>query len=210
MISSPTRGEDALRDKHDHAGGHAGEIIHRVGGYGGDCAQTVLVEIAHRQIPQMLGDLHTLICRGAVACVCLQGGGAVFEQRRSNDRYQHNRKGMQDRFCGHAACQDRLQTDGDRRDLQCRKQRRQYAEGDGTIKLAALPLVTETEEFFQNLKHSPHLLPYCHGTQYARSRGTGTAGRFAEALPASLSLQRSRCSPQRSGRHPRWWRADGQ
>ena len=75
------RGEDAFRDEHDHAGGHAGEVIHGVGGDGGDSAETVLVEIAHGQIAQMLGNLYALVCCGGIAAVRLQGGGAVFEDR---------------------------------------------------------------------------------------------------------------------------------
>ena len=74
-------GEDAFRDEHDHAGGHAGEVIHGVGGDGGDSAETVLVEIAHGQIPQMLGNLYALVSGRAVAAVRLQGGGAIFEDR---------------------------------------------------------------------------------------------------------------------------------
>ena len=58
-----------------------GEVIHGVGGDGGDSAETVLVEIAHGKIPQMLCDLYALVCCGGIAAVRLQGGGAVFEDR---------------------------------------------------------------------------------------------------------------------------------
>lgn len=51
------------------------EIIHGVGGDGGDSAETVLVEIAHGKIPQMLGNLYALVSGRAVAAVRLQGGG---------------------------------------------------------------------------------------------------------------------------------------
>ena len=203
-------GENALRDEHDHAGGHAGEVIHRVGGHGGDGAEAVFAEIAHRQIAQMRGNLHAFVGGGAVAGIRLQGGGAVFEKRRANDGCQHDRKGKQDRLRSHAACQDRLQHHTDRRNFQRRKQSRQYAEDDGAIELFPLPIVTEMKELFQDLKHGRHLPPRCHGLQYARSKGLHTADRFAAAPSAFLLRRYGRRLPRRSGWRPRWWRAGGQ
>ena len=158
----------------------------------------------------MLGNLNPLVSSGGISAVGLQGSGAVFEKRRPDDRYQHDGKGKQNGFHRHAARQNRPEHDADRRNFQRRKKRRRHAEDDGNVELPALPPVAEMKEFPQNLKHVRHLLPHCRGTQYARSKETHTADRFA-AVPSGFPLLRyAHHLPPQSGRRPRWWKAGGQ
>ena len=74
-------GEDALRDKHHHTGGHTGKVIHGVCCDGCNSTQTVFIKITHRQILKVLGNLYALVRRGTVAAIRLQSGGAVFQER---------------------------------------------------------------------------------------------------------------------------------
>ena len=63
------------RCDHNHACGDIRHIFHGVGGDGGDLAQAIVIEPAHRQIPQMLRNLNPLVGAGAVACTGLEHGG---------------------------------------------------------------------------------------------------------------------------------------
>ena len=68
-------GQEAPRCDHDHPCGNVGHVLHGVGGDGGHLAQAIVIEPAHRQIPQMLGDLDLLVGAGAVARTGLEHGG---------------------------------------------------------------------------------------------------------------------------------------
>ena len=77
-------GQEAPRCDHDHPCGNVGHVLHGVGGDGGDLAETVVVEPAHGQIPQMLRNLNPLVGAGAVACTGLEHGGLHVDGNRND------------------------------------------------------------------------------------------------------------------------------
>lgn len=85
-------GQEASRCDHNHACGDIRHIFHGVGGDGGDLAETVVVEPAHRQIPQMLRNLNPLVGAGAVACTGLEHGGLHVDGDGHNQRSDDDSK----------------------------------------------------------------------------------------------------------------------
>ena len=80
------------RCDHNHACGDIRHIFHGVGGDGGHLAETVVVEPAHRQIPQMLRNLNPLVGAGAVACTGLEHGGLHVDGDGHNQRSDDDSK----------------------------------------------------------------------------------------------------------------------
>ena len=77
-------GQEAPRCDHDHPCGNVGHVLHGVGGDGGHLTQAVVVEPAHRQIPQMLGNLNSLVGAGTVACTGLEHSGLHIDGNRND------------------------------------------------------------------------------------------------------------------------------
>ena len=77
-------GQEAPRCDHDHPCGNVGHVLHGVGGDGGHLTQAVVIEPAHRQIPQMLGNLNSLVGAGTVACTGLEHSGLHIDGNRND------------------------------------------------------------------------------------------------------------------------------
>ena len=58
-------GQKAAGRDHYHAGSHIRHVFHDVGGDGRDLAEAVVIEPAHRQVAQVLGDFDAFIGTGA-------------------------------------------------------------------------------------------------------------------------------------------------
>jgi len=85
-------GQKAAGRDHYHAGSHIRHVLHGVGGDGGHLAQAVVIEPAHRQIPQMLRNLNPLVGAGAVACTGLEHGGLHVDGDGHNQRSDDDSK----------------------------------------------------------------------------------------------------------------------
>ena len=59
-------------------------VFHGVGGNGGHLAQAIVIEPAHRQVPQMLRNLNPLVGAGAVARTGLEHGGLHVDGNRND------------------------------------------------------------------------------------------------------------------------------
>ena len=67
-------GQEAPRCDHYHAGSHIRHVFHGVGGDGRDLAEAVVIEPAHRQVAQVLGDFDAFVGAGSVARTGLEHG----------------------------------------------------------------------------------------------------------------------------------------
>lgn len=133
-------------------------MLHGIGGDGGNIAETVLVEVAHRQITQVLGDLNSLDCRSAVTCFTLEHGGEILYSRAADDTDHADPKATPNRGSGDFAADDRRQHQNDGWYLQRFKQCHYNAQRNGLMELLFILRSAEVKEFIQNLKHGRHLL----------------------------------------------------
>ena len=67
-------GQKAAGRDHYHAGSHIRHVFHGVGGDGGHLAQAIVIEPAHRQVAQVLGDFDAFVGAGSVARTGLEHG----------------------------------------------------------------------------------------------------------------------------------------
>ena len=102
------RGQNALGHHHDNTGGNICQSLHAVGGDGGDIAKAVLVEVAHREILQMLGNFNAFVGTGAVSSLALEHGGAVIRKSIACDTKQHNAERQQDMLYRQISAQNAL------------------------------------------------------------------------------------------------------
>ena len=77
-------GQKAAGRDHYHAGSHIRHVFHGVGGNGGHLAQAIVIEPAHRQVPQMLRNLNPFVGAGAVARTGLEHGGLHVDGNRND------------------------------------------------------------------------------------------------------------------------------
>ena len=77
-------GQKAAGRDHDDAGSHIRHVFHGVGGDGRDLAEAVVIEPAHRQVAQVLGDLDAFVGAGAVARTGLEHGSLHVDGNRND------------------------------------------------------------------------------------------------------------------------------
>ena len=74
-----------MRCEHHHSCRNITELLHGVGGNGGNIPKAVFIEIAHRNITQMLRDLNAFSCGSTVTRFALEHCGTVFDDKRSEN-----------------------------------------------------------------------------------------------------------------------------
>ena len=191
------RGQQPLSHHHHHACGHILQVLHHVGGHGGDLAKAVFVEVAHGQVAHVLGDLNAFHGAGVVARLGLQHRGLGLGKPGAEDAQQHDSQAQKDVPGSDSAVaaqlhgQHRAHHHSDCRDFERLEKREQHAQPDGGHELFAVCRAAEVEE-------APYDLNHCPSPPYGPSTSFHT-GRDGRAAPHACRYPRyCRCSRRRS------------
>ena len=148
-----TGGQKPARCHHDHAGGDIRHVFHGVGGDGRDLAEAVVIEPAHRQVAQVLGNFDAFVGAGAVAAYGLQHGGLHVDGDGHNQRSDDDSKARPECRHGDILFQQRLNDDGGCRNTHGRANGADHTQPDRGDEHSAVVLTAEIKELFQCLEH---------------------------------------------------------
>ena len=158
-------------------------------------SEAVVIEITHRQIPHMLGDLHAFSCAGVISAFGLEHHASGFDQAGTDYGKKHDSKCKKNILCRHTAAKQCAHHTGYGRDLESFEDCLQYSQKNGLMKSAAVFLPAEGKKAADDLNH-------CPSPPYARSTSFHT-GHDGQAVPrGSLAHGSCRPSPHRSCPHP--------
>ena len=172
--------EDTLCGDHDDPGRDICQGLHGVGRYIGDRAQRIPVEKPHRKIPEMLGDLNTLIGTGMIARLALEHCCFQVDQELPEHRNDHDPERKPEMPHGHLSVDQTLYDNSDRSDAECGENGFYDTQDDGQIQLVPVFFIAEIKEHFQRLKHCFH--PPLQ--RYAPATFCGTVHLTKAILPA--------------------------
>ena len=153
------RCDTALQNHNDGSGGDIAHLFHCICRYRGYMPKACIVEIAHRQIPQMLAYFYAFSGTGVVACFGLEHLGKAVDDHFAYCAYKHqtydHRKGCTVYFiiqhCTYCKKRSRY--------FHCPENCIKHPKGYRSIKLIPVFFAAKVKEFLQHFKHQTDSFP---------------------------------------------------